>query len=56
MLVLAGALVQSVYAISQSPNIKRLITAFTIGLVVVSSVIYVRSGDLLLHTGLFAAF
>jgi dihydroceramidase len=55
MFFLGGALIQALYAVNQTPAIKKLV-AITVTLATTAlSVVYVRSGDILLHTYIFMA-
>jgi dihydroceramidase len=55
MLLLAGALLHPVYAANGTPAVRRLIAVTLIAIIGSVAVIYVRDGNLLIHTFAFIA-
>lgn len=53
MFLLAGALLQPIYAQNQPPAVRRLVTAAIVLAIGGVAVVYVRSGDILIHTVAF---
>jgi dihydroceramidase len=49
MLILAASFCQSVFTVGQSPNVSRIISTLILVGVTTLSVVYVRSGDILIH-------
>lgn len=50
MFLLAGALLQPIYSVNQAPSVRFLVSAGLILGIGCISVIYVRSGNILIHT------
>lgn len=50
MFLLAGALLQPLYAANQTAPVRRLVTAAVAASIAAISVVYVRSGNILIHS------